>query len=177
MNFLRAFLLVIFTCLLPVVGRGIPLSPGLGGRGNQDKKVSVTTQSSPQGIVDTDNGAGLTFAQDKPRLNQFALNLKRDFHKKLHVIVYGGRIGPRGEAKIRADCIRNYLVRKHGISPKQVIIVDGGYRDEVTVELSLLSPEQTEPSPVPTIAPSEVQIIKNINAKKGYRRSSQPSCK
>ena len=127
--------------------------------------MAAFSQAPQKGRTPPDTVSGLTFEQDKPRLDHFASNLKIDTDARAYVIVYGGRVGPKGEAKIRAKCIKEYLINKHGIAQKRVSVIDGGFRDQITVELFLLSPSQSEPSSVPTVDPSDTQVIKRSKKK------------
>ncbi|MCA1618059.1 MAG: hypothetical protein LC795_01845 [Acidobacteria bacterium] len=87
----------------------------------------------------------------KARLDNFAIELQNDPTLQAHLIVYGGRLGRRGEAIRRADWLKNYLVQTRGLDPARIITVEGGFRNELSGEL-WLSPLGAPPPPVrPTI--------------------------
>lgn len=53
------------------------------------------------------------------------------------IVAYGGRRGPRGEARARGARAINYLVRVRGVEPWRVTAIDGGRREEPANSLSL----------------------------------------
>ena len=114
-------------------------------------------------IFDRDDGSGLSFEEDKPRMDQFARNLIRVSNSKGYVIVYGGQKGPPNEARIRISCIRKYLSRSYQnkIGKDRLVLINGGYRVEVSVELFVLLPGDAIPEPQPTISPEAVRVVKS----------------
>ena len=135
--------------------------------GDESSSVTAFAQApNREGRTPPDSASGLTFDEDKPRLDNFAANLKIDPETRAYIIVYGGRVGPPKEALTRGGCIKEYLSEKHGINRERVTVVDGGFRERVTVELFYLSKGRPNPSPVPTVAPRSVRVIKNRGAGK-----------
>ena len=67
----------------------------------------------------------------------------------------GGFHGPEVSART------GYLKGVGGIDAARVITVDGGFREEVTVELWAPPAGATLPAAAPTVDPSEVKIIKD----------------
>lgn len=129
----------------------------------QTQLVARFWKPSPQveaqrGIEDYDPAFGLTFEQLKPRLDKFAKRLKSTPNARVHIIVYGGRVGPEREADARGKCIKGYLVKKHKIKPARITVVNGGYREEVDTELYAILPHQPDPIATPVVDPSSVQI-------------------
>jgi hypothetical protein len=57
--------------------------------------------------------------------------------------------------------IRRYLVMNRGLEPRRVRVVDGGFRERVTVELWLVKLGGQFPKPKPTV------LAKNVK----YRRT------
>jgi hypothetical protein len=124
-------------------------------------KTCVRTKRIQEPILDRDTGSGLTFEQDRARLDQFAADLKEIPNSKAFIIAYGGAVGAVGEAKSRLKCIRNYLTNHHRISSSRLVMIDGGYRAEIGVELFLVRAPDSKPQPAPTVKPSRVRIIKS----------------
>jgi hypothetical protein len=118
------------------------------------------TERVQEPILDRDSGSGLTFEQDRPRLDQFAEDLAKVPNSKAYIIAYGGVVGPVGEAKIRLQCIRQYLKNRHHITSSRLIMIDGGYRSEISVEFFLVRASDSTPEPAPTVKPSAVRSIK-----------------
>jgi hypothetical protein len=117
-------------------------------------------KSDQRPVFDPDMGAGLTFEEDKPRIDQFAQVLKNVPDAKGYIIAYGGEVGPVGEAKTRLKCIRDYLKQVDHIGPSRLVMIDGGYTSLINVELFLIKPGDPTPEATPTIKPSGVRIIK-----------------
>lgn len=86
----------------------------------------------------------------KARLDLLALELMNDPALQVHLVVYGGRRGPRGQAARRAQWLKDYLVRTRGLEPARVIAVEGGFRHELSGEL-WLSPVG---APAPPVRPT-----------------------
>ncbi|MBC8030622.1 MAG: hypothetical protein H7Z16_10965 [Pyrinomonadaceae bacterium] len=102
---------------------------------------------------------GVTLEEDKPRLKQFAENLKKALGTKGYVIAYGGELGPARVAKMRLKCIRDYLQKTHQIKPSRLVMLDGGYRAEISVDLFLVRVGDPIPKPAPTRYPVAVRDV------------------
>jgi hypothetical protein len=87
----------------------------------------------------------------KARLDNFAIELQNDPTLQAHIIVYAGRLGPRGQAARRAAVLKNYLVQTRGIEAERIITIEGGYRDELSAELWLSPRGAGAPEVRPTI--------------------------
>lgn len=78
-----------------------------------------------------------------------------------HIIVYGGRRGDRrGEVKARMACIRDYMLNRRGVSTDRIVVTNGGYREESTVELWLAAPGEGGPTATPTVRSKDVKFRK-----------------
>ena len=87
----------------------------------------------------------------KARLDNLAIELENVPTLQVHLVVYGGRSGRRGEAARRAAWLKNYLVSTRSLDPARVITVEGGFRHELSGEL-WLSPLGAPAPPVrPTV--------------------------
>jgi hypothetical protein len=87
--------------------------------------------------------------------------LREEPESVAHVIVYGGRRGDRrGETQARIACIKDYMLNRRGVRPDRIVMVNGGYREESTVELWLVSRGERGPSATPTINSKEVRFRK-----------------
>ena len=110
-----------------------------------------------------DSFGNISFEDMKARLDNFVIQLfalrAQDFRWRGYIIVYAGRRAYRGEAKFKADCGKNYLVRVRQIDSENVIATDGGFREEMSVELYLGRTDFYPPILNPTVSPKKVQII------------------
>lgn len=94
----------------------------------------------------------------KARLDNLAFTLQNDPSLQVHIVVYGGRVGPREQARRRADWMKDYLVMGRGMEPERIITIDGGYREESSGELWLSVRGTGAPTPAPTIDKSYVRL-------------------
>ena len=98
--------------------------------------------------------------RSRARLDNYAISVRESPDFKGYIVTYAGRRARRGEASAYANRIKNYLVKEHGIEPKRLTAIDGGYREEFTTDLFLLPLTWPAPVPSPTIPAREVRAIK-----------------
>ena len=120
----------------------------------------LSGQTTDEPTVHEDDGSGLSFEEDRPRIDLFAKNLKRNPTVKGYVIAYGGLVSYKNEAAIRLRCIRNHLIAAHNISPSRLKLIDGGHRVEVSVRLYLVYPDDPEPTPYSIVNREVVRMRK-----------------
>lgn len=108
-----------------------------------------------------DEYGDLDFNSETGRLDTFAIALDRTANLKGYIVVYAGKVACPDEARSRANRARTYLINKRALSPTRILAIDGGYRERFSVELYALPENADPPNIVPTIAPSEVKIVKN----------------
>jgi len=117
-----------------------------------------------------DEYGNIAFNDEKARLDNFAIQLQNEPGAQGYIIAYGGRRGRTGEAQARADRAKDYLVNTRGLDPGRVVTVDGGYREDLTVELWIVPTGATPPTASPTVQASEVQIITGGTGRRRGRR-------
>ena len=127
-------------------------------------------------IYPFDKYSGVPFIAEKIRLDNFAIQLQREPESSGYIIVYAGRLARADEAQARAERAKNYLVNVRNIESKRLITIDGGYQEESLVELYIVPRGAPAPTPKPTVAPSEAQIIKD-DSMKSNPRSTRTRCK
>jgi hypothetical protein len=105
------------------------------------------------------------------RLDYLNIKLGEEPQSTAYVIVYGGRRGDRrGETQARMACIKDYMLYRRGLSSDRIVIANGGYREESTVELWLAAPGENRPAATPTVSAKEVKF------KKGKIKSWRGRC-
>jgi hypothetical protein len=117
-----------------------------------------------------DEYSKVAVTDESARLDNFAVELENNPALRGFVIAYAGRRARANEAEANANEIKGYLVKKRGVDPNRVVAMDGGHREESSIELYLVPRDLPPPVPTPTIATGEVQIIKTGNS----RRMSRP---
>ena len=108
-----------------------------------------------------DQYGDLDFISETGRLDTFAIALDQTANLKGYIVVYAGKVSCPDEARSRANRARAYLINKRALSPTRISAIDGGYREQYSVELYVLPGDAVPPDIVPTIARSKVKIDKN----------------
>ena len=108
-----------------------------------------------------DSYGDVSFKDEKARLDAFLAELKKEPDSQGYIMAYAGKRARRGEAAARGRRAQDYLVNvdRECMDARRIVVVDGGYRERLTVELFLVPAGGIPPRPEPTVDPSEVQII------------------
>lgn len=77
-----------------------------------------------------------------------------------YILVYGGRRAKRGDTEARMKCMKDYMHKRRGVRTDRVVIMNGGYREESSVELWLVPRGESGPTATPTVSPEEVKFKK-----------------
>lgn len=119
---------------------------------------SVSASHSPEKI---DEFGGLQCEDEMARLDNYAIEFNRLPHSVAYVITYGARRGSaRNELGVRTARIRRYMVNIRGFDNKRVVIVAGGFRESLAIELWLVPEGAEMPEATPTITAREVRFRK-----------------
>jgi hypothetical protein len=116
-----------------------------------------------------DEYGNIKFNDEKARLDNYAIELQNDPTAQGYLVCYGGRTGRTGEAQRRCDRAKNYLVSTRGLDSSRIVTVDGGYREELTVELWVVPSGANPPAASPTVDPSEVKPTRAPTRRRGRR--------
>ncbi|HEV2864498.1 MAG TPA: PKD domain-containing protein [Pyrinomonadaceae bacterium] len=141
--------------------------------GGYDRSCSTSNSCTvnfprPQEARKVDEYGNIRFNDEKARLDNYAIELQNDPTSTGYLVCYGGRRGRTGEAQARCERAKNYLVTTRGISADRIQTIDGGYREELTVELWIAPAGAAAPTASPTVDPSEVRPTRP--ARRGSRR-------
>jgi hypothetical protein len=117
-----------------------------------------------------DQYGNIAFNDEKARLDNYAIQLQNEPGAQGYIIAYGGRRGRANEAQARADRAKDYLVNTRGVDPGRIVTVDGGYREDLTVELWIVPTGATPPTASPTLQQSDVTIITGGTGRTSGRR-------
>ena len=102
------------------------------------------------GSVKFDEYGAIAKTEEEERLDNYASQLAADAASDGYILVYDGRLPSSNQARERGERAKAYLVRK-GIEAKRLFLVEGGRREELTVELFVTIRGTTPPTPSPKI--------------------------
>jgi hypothetical protein len=154
------------------VGASVTATVNVGGyppECNTTASCTTTIRGLPRARL-FDQYGNIAFNDEKARLDNFAIQLQNEPGAQGYIIAYGGRRGRAGEAQARADRAKDYLVNTRGVDPGRIVTVDGGYREDLTVELWIVPTGATPPTASPTLQQSDVTIITGGTGRTGGRR-------
>jgi PEGA domain-containing protein len=97
-----------------------------------------------------------TFDDQKARLDNLAVELQNDPSTRGYILAYGGRMSPIGQVEKLMSRARDYLVTQRGIDASRLVVVNGGFREQDSVELWLVPSGAAAPQPTPTVQAGEV---------------------
>lgn len=106
-----------------------------------------------------DEYGDISFNDEKARLENIAVELQKEPNTQLYIIGYAGRKARAGEAQTRANRAKDYLDFDCRLDAARVIAIDGGHREELTLEFYIVPVGTEPPTPSPTLDPGEVEII------------------
>jgi hypothetical protein len=97
-----------------------------------------------------------TYDDQKARLDNLAVELQNDPSTRAYVIAYGGRMSPLGQVERLMSRAREYLISQRGIDASRFTIVNGGFREDDSVELWIVPSGAAVPRATPTVQAGEV---------------------
>ena len=98
-----------------------------------------------------------SYDDQKARLDNLAVELQNDQSATVYVIAYGGRTGPIGQADHLGVRAKEYLVTRRGIDAPRIMVLNGGFREEDSVELWIVPSGAKPPQPTPTVRAGDVR--------------------
>lgn len=139
----------------------------------------ASTAFAQQEATKFDEMGQLNCESAKARLDNFAIQLQSDPTVTGYIIFYGGKsyhhliynkktkqymgvqlLPRRGEAKARIDQWTAYLTDSRGIDRQRLEVIDGGYREEPTIEYWIAPSGAKPPTPTPTLTEKEIKFRK-----------------
>jgi hypothetical protein len=97
-----------------------------------------------------------SFDDQKARLDNLAVELQNDPSTRAYILAYGGRMSPLGQVEKLMSRSRDYLITQRGIDASRIVVVNGGFREEDSVELWLVPSGAAAPRPTPTVQAGDV---------------------
>jgi len=100
--------------------------------GTKSCSTAVKTPPTPPACNKFDEYGNIKFNDEKARLDNFAVELQNKVNSTGYIIGYGAC---EGEGSARANRAKDYLVNTRGIDAGRIVVVDGGCRAELWVQL------------------------------------------
>lgn len=121
--------------------------------------VSIITPIEKKVIVaqEFDECNSCSLNDQKARLDNLVVELQNDPSTRAYIIAYGGRMSPLGQSQKLMSRAREYLVSHRGIDASRLTVVNGGFREEDSVELWLVPSGAAAPQPTPTVQMGDVK--------------------
>lgn len=110
-------------------------------------------------ISNFDEYGDISFADERARLDNFAIQIQNSGNMDALIVVYAGRRARVAEAQIRGNRARNYLINVRKIDPQRIKVIDAGHREDLTVTLYIWPAGADSPEFASMFDKSEVQII------------------
>ncbi len=132
--------------------------------------AALPTPPIPSPTRKLDEYGDISWNDERARLDNFTIELQSSPTAEGYMTCYGGRVGRAGEAMRRCRRAKNYVSGYRGIDAARLVTVDGGYREDLTVELWVVPPGATPPSVTPTVNPREVRFVKGKVKRRAHRR-------
>ena len=120
--------------------------------------VSVIAPIEKKVIVarEYDECNNCTFDDQKARLDNLAVELQNDPSTRAYILAYGGRRSPIGQVEKLMSRARDYLITQRGIDASRLVVVNGGFREDDSVELWIVPSGAAAPQPTPTVQAGDV---------------------
>ena len=108
-----------------------------------------------------------TFDDQKARLDNLAVELQNDPSTTAYIIAYGGRMSPIGQVERLMTRAQEYLVKQRGIDGSRIVVVNGGFRENDSVELWIVPSGAAPPRATPTIQAGDLKPAGPVRRRRG----------
>jgi hypothetical protein len=151
-------------------------STGLGGQrvtanlvvddGSGDAMCRINAQASTNVVGKTlpppecrpfDQFLSVAFDDDKARFDNLAIELQNSPDTTAYIVIYAGKNSRAGQADLLGKRSMDYLTITRGVDARRLVFVNGGYRDQDSIEIWLCPPGAHPPQPTPTVQPGDVR--------------------
>jgi hypothetical protein len=132
-----------------------------GGPPELEKEKSCTLTIDPNCPQPTlvDQYGDLSLADEKRRLDRLATYLTNEGSGSVAFLVtYAGRESCFWEAELRSERAKKYLISNYKIQADRVMAIDGGFRENLTMDLFTSPCPSCGPFPTPTLVGSKANV-------------------
>jgi hypothetical protein len=123
------------------------------------QSVAVVTAPERKVIVarEFDECNNCTFDDQKARVDNLAIELQNDPSTRAYIIAYGGRTSPIAQVELLMKRTRDYIVEQRGIDSARITTINGGFREDDSVELWVVPSGAAPPQATPTVQAGELK--------------------
>ena len=89
--------------------------------------------------------------------DNLAIELQNDPSRRAYIIAYGGRTSPLNRVDILMSRARDYLITQRGIDASRFEVVNGGFREDDSVELWIVPSGAAAPKATPTVQAKDLK--------------------
>jgi hypothetical protein len=105
-----------------------------------------------------------SYDDQKARLDNLAVELQNDPTTTTYLFAYAGRTSRTGTADRLLTRARDYLVTQRGIDSSRIVLANGGFREEDSLEVWIVPSGAKPPQPRPTVQAGDARP-KNLRSK------------
>ena len=98
-----------------------------------------------------------SYDDQKARLDNLSVELQSDPTTTTYIFAYGGRTSQVGQAQRLLARARDYLVMHRGIDSSRIVLLNGGFREEDSVEVWIVPQGARAPQASPTLQAGDVR--------------------
>lgn len=98
-----------------------------------------------------------SYDDQKARLDNLAVELQNDPSTRAYIFAYGGRMSRLGQVEKLMNRARDYLITQRGIDASRLTVVNGGFREEDSVELWIVPSGAAAPRATPTVQAGDIK--------------------
>lgn len=154
------------------LGRALKATVEIGGLPESCPKSAECAVAIPPGCPrgKVDEYGNIRWGDERARLDNLAIELLNWPEAAGYLVGYGGRRSRRGEASRRIERAKKYLTSVRAVPAERVVTIDGGHREELSVELWVAPKGVSPPQAVPTVDPKDVIFIQPAPKRRARRR-------
>lgn len=90
---------------------------------------------------------------ERDKLSLFSAKLVQQPSAQGYLLIYDSHRGTSGAANAAGERAKAYLVKEQGIDPERIVLIEGGFKEKLTVDLWIVPTGATLPKPEPTADP------------------------
>ena len=123
----------------------------MGYASNCQNKASYTSIDERILSRKFDEYRDLKFSEERLRLDRFAAALHNEPGSKGYIIIYDATGTRKSSVRERGERAKKYLIKERGIPATRIVIVNGGPRDQRSVELFITRMGALPPTATPNL--------------------------